>query len=109
MFRLILLFSLASATLLNSQFDPRVPPDDSRHGTPEPVRLPSGKLQQDEILKEDHDHSLQDAKQLVELSQSLRKDLEQTGSANVLSLASIHKTEEIEKIAKRIRSRMRRY
>jgi hypothetical protein len=74
----------------------------------ENVRLPNGKLQQDEILKQDHNRELQEARQLVELSQALQKDIEQSG-ADVLSISSIHKTEEIEKLAKRIRSRMRGY
>ena len=83
-------------------------PDDKKETPPDQVRLPNGKLQQDEILKQEHNRSLQDARQLVELSQALQKDIEQAG-ATVLSISSIHRTEEIEKLAKRIRSRMRGY
>ncbi len=71
------------------------------------VRLPNQKLQQEEILKDEYAKSLQDARQMVELSQALQKDLEQSG-AHVLSLVSLHKIEEIEKLSKRIRSRIRR-
>jgi hypothetical protein len=72
------------------------------------VRLPNGKLQQDEILKADHEKSVQDAAQLIELAEGLKRDLEKDES-HVLSISSIKKTEDIEKIAKRIRSRIKRY
>jgi ATP-dependent helicase/DNAse subunit B len=75
---------------------------------PEPTRLPNGKLQTDEILKADHEKSLKDAAQLVALSQSLKEEIEKD-DAHVLSISSLKKTEEIEKIARRIRSRMKHY
>ena len=86
------------------QLDPRVPRDPSKPA--EPVRLPNGKLQQDEILKADHEKSVKDAAQLIELSESLKKELEKDDS-HVLSISSLKKTEEIEKIAKRIRARLK--
>lgn len=72
------------------------------------VRLPNGRLQQDEILKADHEKSVKDAAQLIELAEGLKRDLEKDES-QVLSLSSIKKTEDIEKIAKRIRSRIKRF
>lgn len=84
------------------------PPTHGHDIPPDQVRLPNGKLQQDELLKSDHERSLEDARQLVVLAQSLQKDLEQAGP-NVLTLTGVHKTEEIEKLAKRIRGRLRRY
>ena len=75
---------------------------------PEPeVRLPNGKLQRDEIVKSEYEKSLQDAAELIRLSEDLKADLEKN-SAFVVSIPSIKKTEEIEKLAKRIRSRMKR-
>ena|SRR5689334_13829689 len=96
---------LLAALSLAQQADPRFPPDSS--GRVQPIRLPNGKLQQDEILKADHEKSIKDAAQLIELSESLKKELEKDDS-HVLSIASLKKTEEIEKIAKRIRARIRR-
>jgi hypothetical protein len=75
---------------------------------PSEVRLPNGKLQQEEILKADHEKSVQDAAQLIELAEGLKRELEKDES-HVLSLSSIKKTEDIEKIAKRIRSRIKRF
>jgi len=41
-------------------------------------------------------------KQLIESAQALQKDLERKDSQQVLSLNDVHRTEEIEKLAKRI-------
>jgi len=71
-------------------------------------KLPNGKSQNDEILKADYQRSLKDAADLVELSQSLEKQL-QYGGSHVLSLDSLKKTEEIEKLAKKLRGRMLRF
>ena len=70
-------------------------------------RLPNGKTQQEEILKADHERDLKDAAQLIELAEGLKEELEKNDQ-HVLSLTSLKKTEEIEKLAKRIRSRLRR-
>lgn len=74
----------------------------------EPVRLPSGKLQSDEILKSDHEKSLKDAGELLKLAEDLKIELEKN-DAHVLSVGAVKKTEEIEKLAKRIRQRMKRF
>ncbi len=86
------------------------PPHPTGQGPDEPdaTHLPNGKLQQDEILKEDHEKSLKDAAQLVDLAESLKEEIEKD-DAHVLSISSLKKTEEIEKIARRIRARMKRY
>jgi len=82
---------------------PPLPPTDQ----PDDVRLPNGKKQIDEILKSDRDKSIDDVKQLIEAAQALQKDLEQKDSQQLLNLNDIHRTEEIEKLAKRIRGRIR--
>jgi hypothetical protein len=72
------------------------------------MRLPNGRMQQDEILKADHEKSVKDAAQLIELAEGLKRDLEKD-ETHVLSISSIKKTEDIEKIARRIRSRIKRF
>jgi len=74
---------------------------------PTPERLPSGKLQRDEILKAEHEQNLKDAARLVELSQQLQVDIEKNDRF-VLSLSTLKKTDDIEKLVKKIRSRLRR-
>ena len=74
---------------------------------PTETRLPNGKLQSDEILKSEQQANIKDAAELAELAEQLKIDLEKNDRF-VLSMATIKKTDEIEKLAKRIRSRMRR-
>lgn len=71
-------------------------------------RLPSGKLQKEEILKADHQKSLRDAAELVRLAEELKADFEKN-DYHILSLRAVKKTEEIEKLARRIKSRLRRF
>jgi hypothetical protein len=72
------------------------------------VKLPNGKWQKEEMLKADHQKNLQDAAALVEMAEQLKRDLERN-DRYVLSVSTLKRTEEIEKIAKRIRGRLRRF
>ena len=72
----------------------------------EDVRLPNGKSQREEILKAEYQKSLEDARELSRLADELKLDLEKN-DRNVLSIATLKKTEEIEKIAKRIHDRLK--
>jgi hypothetical protein len=75
---------------------------------PEDVRLPSGKLQREEILKYDYQKSLEDARALSKLADELKVDMEKN-DYNVLSLATLKKIDEIDKLAKRIHDRLKRF
>ncbi len=77
-------------------------------GRPPDVRLPSGKLQRDEILKADHEKNLEDAAKLLKAAEDLKIAIEKS-DPYVLSIGTMKQTEEIEKIARRIRSRMKKY
>jgi hypothetical protein len=72
----------------------------------EDVRLPNGKLQKDEINKSEHEQNIKDAAQLTDLAQQLQQDLEKNGPA-VVSMSTLKKTDDIEKLVKKIRSRLR--
>jgi hypothetical protein len=72
------------------------------------AKLPSGKSQREEILKADHQRSLKDAAELVKLSEELQIELEKN-DRHVLSIASLKKLDDIEKITKRIKSRLKRF
>ena len=74
----------------------------------EEPKMPSGKSQKEEILKHEHAQSLEDAAELVKLSEELKVELEKN-DRHVISVSSIKKSEQIEKLAKRIRSRLKRY
>jgi hypothetical protein len=77
-----------------------------RAGEEENVILPNGKLQRDEILKAEHQQNIKDAADLAELAEQLKIDLEKN-DRYVLSMATLKKTDDIEKLAKRIRARLR--
>jgi len=72
----------------------------------EEVTLPNGRSQRDEILKAEHAQNMKDASDLSDLAQQLKLDLEKN-DRYVVSMATIKKTDDIEKLAKRIRSRLR--
>lgn len=79
-----------------------------RPSEPEEPRLPSGTLQREAILKAEYERTLEDASRLVELAEELKAELEKN-TRHVLSVSSLRKTEEIERLAKRIRSRLRKF
>jgi hypothetical protein len=84
---------------------PQIRPPHQPAATEDDAPLPSGKSQQDEILKANHERDLKDAAQLIELAEQLKQELEKN-DRHVLSISSLKKTEEIEKLAKRIHSRL---
>jgi hypothetical protein len=95
---------LAAALLIQAQ-EPRPP---SPHPESEEIKLPNGRNQKDEILKADHAKNVEDAQRLSELADQLKKDLEKN-TQYVFSVDDLKKTEEMEKLIKRIRTRMKRY
>ena len=103
----LLLLPLAAIGLMFSQIEPR---GHDRNTFPEnhhDTKLPNGKSQQEEILKADHQKTLQDAADLVKLAEELQDDLIKE-DRHVLSLASLKKAEDIEKLAKKIRTRLKK-
>lgn len=68
-------------------------------------RLPNGKSWSISMAKEEHEHALKDAGDLINLAQQLKAELEKSGNY-VVPLSTVKKTEDIEKLAKRIRSRL---
>jgi len=102
--RCILLSCVAAVTLfaLPQRGGGIAPPDQE-----DAARLPNGKLQRDEILKAEHEQNLKDAAKLVDLAEELKVDIEKN-DRYVLSISTLKKTDDIEKLVKKIRSRMRR-
>jgi len=72
----------------------------------EDVKLPNGKSPRDEILKAEHEENLKDAAHLVEMAEELKADLEKNDRF-ILSMDTLKKTDDIEKLVKKIRSRLR--
>ena len=96
---------ILAVPLLAQSPPPYHPPSDDDQ---EDVRLPNGKLQRDEIVKAEYQKSVEEARQLAKLADELKADLEKT-DRNVLSISTLKKTDEIERLAKRIHDRMKHY
>jgi hypothetical protein len=72
----------------------------------EDIKLPNGKSQKDEILKVEREENIKDAGRLVEMAKKLKTDLEKSDRF-VLSVETLKKTDDIEKLVKQIRTRLR--
>ncbi|MBV9611433.1 MAG: hypothetical protein JO091_03130 [Acidobacteriaceae bacterium] len=103
------LFALAASAVLSAQ-DERTPGERRAPPLPpnsdEDVKLPNGKSQKNEIAKQEHEHALKDAEELVSVAQELREELKKSGNY-VVSVSSVKKTEEIERLARKIRGRLK--
>lgn len=86
----------------------RLLPAQNNSDAPDDLRLPNGKKQRDEILKADYEQNLKDAQELTILSRSFEEDLEKDDRF-VLSINSLKKLDDIEKITRRIRGRLKRF
>ncbi len=73
---------------------------------PKEIRLPSGKLQSEEVLKEEHKRTLKDVDEITRLAAEIRAELEKN-EHHVLSMNLLKKFDAIEKITKRARTRVR--
>jgi hypothetical protein len=103
----LLLVPLAAIGLMFSQIEPRVHDRNASPDNHHDAKLPNGKSQQEEILKAEHQKTLQDAADLVKLAEELQDDLIKE-DRHVLSLASLKKAEDIEKLARKIRTRLKK-
>ncbi|MDZ4798157.1 MAG: hypothetical protein SGI92_08345 [Bryobacteraceae bacterium] len=74
----------------------------------EDPKLPDGTSQKEAILKADFAQSLKDADALIKMAEDLKIDLEKN-DRHVLSLATLKKLDEIDKMTKRIRGRLKRF
>ncbi len=79
----------------------------SQQKSPADITLPNGKLWGDVIAQADHERNLKDAQNLAQLTAEIRDDIEH-GDKFVLSLKTLRKVEEAEKLLKDLRARMRK-
>jgi hypothetical protein len=71
------------------------------------VKLPNGKSQKDEIIRVDYERNLRDAGELARLSEEIKDDLEK-GDRYLVSTKTLKKLDDVEKLTKDIRQRLRR-
>jgi hypothetical protein len=82
---------------------PATPQDSSND-----VRLPSGRMQRDEIIEAEHKKNQEDAAALARLAQEVKDDLDNS-ERYIVSVKTIKKLDDIEKLDKGIRARLKRF
>jgi hypothetical protein len=85
----------------------QVPPSPNPND-PQVLRTPDGRNRTEMILKADHEQSLKDLDQIRKLVDDVKIEMEKN-DRHVLSVGAIKKLDEIEKLTKRVRSRMKRF
>ncbi len=104
--------SLGAAAITSAAQNPAQNPETQRdRGVASPEeesdqKLPNGKSQKDAIAEEQHKQALKDAEQLVSLSEQVKDEIQKAGNY-VVPLTTVKKTEDIEKLARKIRGRLR--
>lgn len=97
---LLALLLAAAAGLAQIDVPPPRRPD-------EPRRLPDGRLWSEAMLKADYEANLKDLDRMKEILESVRKELDES-RGHVLSLKALRNLEELERLSRRVRERMRR-
>ncbi|MBV9302530.1 MAG: hypothetical protein JOY62_16815 [Acidobacteriaceae bacterium] len=103
------LLSLIASPLLRAKGQEQQNPSRQLPVPPSPEedrKLPNGKSQNDAIAKAAHEQALKDTKELITVAEQLQDELQKAGSY-VVPVSSLKKTEEIEKLARRIRGRLK--
>jgi hypothetical protein len=94
---------LLTVCILLAQIPSSIPPDKDEGE----VKLPNGKTQKEEIIRVDYERNLKDAGDLARLAAEIKDDLEK-GDRYLVSLKTLKKLDEAEKLTKDIRQRLRR-
>ena len=95
------LLGVLSASLLPAQRGADV------SGRPSDTNVPDIKIPAEAILKADYEQNVKDARELTTLAKSIELDFDKNDQ-NVLSLSLLKKLDDVEKITKRIRGRIKK-
>lgn len=74
----------------------------------EPKRLPDGRLWSEAVLKANYEANLKDLERMKKILESVQAELEQS-RGHVLPLKALKDLEELERLSKRVRDRMKRH
>ncbi|HVO98576.1 MAG TPA: hypothetical protein VMT15_10945 [Bryobacteraceae bacterium] len=96
----------STLALLGLAQQPPIPPPPP--GTPPDVLLPGGKSQREEILKAEHKKNLEDAAAISKLADEVAEELGKD-DRYVVSVKTLKKLDEIERLTKAIRGRLKKY
>jgi hypothetical protein len=102
--------AVAFGSLVSIAAPQEQPPSDDRRVKPPDLeddpRLPDGRSQKNAIAKDEHERALREANELLRAAEELRDELRKADSDG-LSADSYKKTDEIERLARRIRARLK--
>lgn len=84
--------------------NPMPAPTPMPHNPNEPFPDNGPKIDEGKILKANNQQIHDDVEKLYDLASDLKKEVEKTDSANVLSLPMMQKAEQIEKLAKQVKN-----
>jgi hypothetical protein len=104
MLRRTLFLAVFGALLLAQQ--PR--PEPQNPDGPNILRTPDGRNRTEMILKADHEASLKDVEMMRKLIDDVKIEMEKN-DRHILSVATLKKLDDIEKLTKKIRGRMKRF
>ncbi|MBI2687640.1 MAG: hypothetical protein HYX27_15120 [Acidobacteria bacterium] len=93
---------------LCAQGPPPERPGSPRLDNPEILRTPDGRNRTELILKADHEASLKDLDAMRKLIDDVKIEMEKN-DRHVLSVSTLKKLDDIEKLSKKIRGRMKRF
>jgi len=111
LFKALTALGLSLSTLTAQKLSPPPRPRDTdpssqdQDQNQDDPRLPNGKSQKDAIAQSEHEKALKDAETLVSLSNQLKDDLQKAGNF-VVPVSALRKTQEIEKLARSVRSHL---
>lgn len=77
-------------------------------GGDEPKRLPDGRLWSEALIKANHEANVKDLERMRKILDSVQAEIGQS-KGHVLSLKALKDLEELERLSKRVRDRMRRH
>ena len=98
-----LIFCLYLSAFAGAQQQPPVQPDDESDRP-----FPATSKQIEYMLKADHEKNLKDLEKMAKLVEEVQADTRKN-SRDVISMRSIRNLEQIEKLSRTIRGRMKRY
>jgi hypothetical protein len=99
------LLGVRAFTQMQGQQNPQSPiPGPIPHNPNEPFPDNGPKIDEAKILKANNQQIHDDVEKLYDLASDLKKEVEKTDSANVLSLPMMQKAEQIEKLAKQVKN-----
>ncbi len=74
----------------------------------EPKKLPDGRLWSEAVLKANYEANLKELERMRKILDSVQEELEKS-KGHVLSIKALKDLEELERLSRRVRDRMRRH